>query len=362
MPPTTAPQAEVPSTAAADPAVRELRDAYDRSPELGEIGVRRIRIGGHELELRFATPGLVPCVMPALEHLAMVEPSGDPELVVHLWDTASGGETPATMPKVDPEDPPGAFYFFEDGSMRGVFQPGMKALSVVDFATDHAWYFVEDPAALPYWELAAPIRQILHWWMGSRGHQQLHSGAVGLRDGGVLLVGNPGSGKSTSALASLDSELYYAGDDYSMVSLTPYPMVYSLYCSGKVHPHNLARVPHVVPALWNSERLATQKGVAFLNEHFSERMIHGFPLRAIVMPKVTGRFETRLVPTSRAAALTALAPSTVFQLHTASAEALKYMASLVREVPAYVLELGAHVSDVPRVLLQLLEELRTPGA
>jgi hypothetical protein len=359
MQPTAAPATEVPSATRSYPAVPELRTAYARAAESGETDVRWVRIGGHILELRFATPGLRPCVMPAFGHLA-VESGPKPQLVVHIWDSAAAQSTP-TLPDTDPESPAGAFYFFEDAPMRGVFQPGMKALSVVDFATNHAWYFVENPADLPYWELAAPIRQILHWWMASRGHQQVHSGAVGLPDGGVLLVGNPGSGKSTSALISLDSELRYAGDDYAMVSLDPYPMVHSLYCSGKAHPHNLARVPHVVPALWNGDRLASEKGVAFLNDHFAERMIDGFPLRAIVMPKITGKAVTRLVPASRAAALTALAPSTVFQLHTSSAEALKYLARLVREVPAYILELGTEVSDVPGAILKLLEELRSPA-
>ncbi len=358
MQPIVAPQTEASSRTSSYPSVPELRAAFARANDLGTLDVRRLRIGGHILELRFATPGLAPCVLPAFGHLTF-DSTAEPELVVHIWDSASGDVAPAPMPRTDPQSPAGAFYFFEEAPMRGVYQPGMEALSVVDLAADDAWYFVKDPAALPYWELAAPIRQILHWWMASRGHQQVHSGAVGLADGGVLLVGNPGSGKSTSALICLDSELRYAGDDYAMVSLEPYPTVHSLYCSGKVHPHNLSRVAHIAPALWNAERLETEKGVAFLSEHFPEGMIEGFPLRAIVLPRITGSLETRVVPASRAAALTALAPSTVFQLHNSSAEALRYMGKLVREVPAFVLELGADVSEVPEVLLELLHELKT---
>jgi hypothetical protein len=64
------------------------------------------------------------------------------------------------------------------------------------------------------------------------------------------------------------------------------------------------------------------------------------------------------VPTSRAAALVALAPSTVFQLHTAGSQALQYMTRLVHEVPAYVLELGPDVSEIPSVILALLDDLR----
>jgi hypothetical protein len=299
------------------------------------------------------------CIMPAFAHLR-IGPGLAPELLVDIWDSASTGACPPPIVDVDPDAPAGAFYFFEDEPMRGVFQPGLRALSAVDFATNHAWYFVEDPAALPYWERAAPIRQILHWWMGSRGHQQVHSGAVGTPDGGVLLVGKGGSGKSTSALVSLNSELRYAGDDYTMVSLGSQPTVHSIYSSGKVHAENLTRLPHLMPALSNAAELATEKGVIFVDQHFQDRMIEGFPLLAIVMPTITGRSHTRVRPASRAAALAALAPSTVFQLHTAGAEALGYMARLVRDVPAYVLELGANVSDIPPVLLELLDNLREP--
>lgn len=332
--------------------------AYAEAAALEPVQACRVRVGGHLLELRFAGSGLVSFVMPAFAHLtAMSEET--PELVIDLWDTASTGCDGPMWPGFHSESPVGAFFFFEDPPVRGVFQPGISALSLLDLARDHAWYHVENPAKLPYWERAAPIRQILHWWMATRGHQQVHSGAVGLPDGGVLLVGKGGSGKSTSALISLISELRYAGDDYALVSLSPEPMVHSLYSSGKVHPDNLPRVPHLANALSNADRLNVEKGVAFIDQHFPDRMIDGFPLRAIVMPTITGRPETRTVPASRAAALAALAPSTVFQLHTAGGEALQYMARLVREVPAYVLELGHDTREIPDVILALLNDVGT---
>jgi hypothetical protein len=347
----------VQSTTLAGPGVAQLEAAFGEVTARAPIEERSLRIGGHHVLLRFAGPGAIPAIASAFAHLT-VAPAAKPELVVDIWDSASTGAAPPPRPEVDPESPVGAFYFFEDPPARGVFQPGIQALSVVDLGSDRAWYWVADPAGLPYWERAAPIRQILHWWMATRGHQQVHGGAVGTPDGGVLLVGKPGSGKSTSSLVSLVSELCYAGDDYSMVSIEPRPWVHSLFSSGKVHPENLSRLPHLKPALWNGERLATEKAVLFVDQHFPDRPIEGFPLRAIVLPTITGGPYTRAVPASRAAALVALAPSTVFQLHTAGSEALQYMTHLVRKVPAYVLELGADVSEIPGVILALLDELR----
>jgi hypothetical protein len=341
----------------AGPGVAQLEAAFGHAAASAPVEERSFRVGGHQVLLRFAGKGMVPSIAPAFAHLA-APTIREPELVVDIWDSASTGAVAPMRPTVDPSSPAGAFYYFEDPPLRGVFQPGMQALSAVDLRTDRAWYWVADPRDLPYWERAAPIRQILHWWMATRGHQQVHSGAVGTPDGGVLLVGKGGSGKSTCSLASLVSELRYAGDDYTMVSLEPRPWVHSLFSSGKVDPENLWRVPHLVPAVSNAEHLAREKAVVFVDQHFPDRPIDGFPLSAIVLPTITGGPRTRALPTSRAAALTALAPSTVFQLHTAGSEALQYMARLARRVPAFVLELGTDVSQIPDVILALLDELR----
>jgi hypothetical protein len=346
----------VQATSQAGPGVAQLEAAFRETAAYAPVEHRSFRIGGHPVLLRFAGRGAIPSILPAFAHLRAT-PSDRPELVVDIWDSASTGAPPPTRPPVDPDSPIGAFYFFEDPPARGVFQPGMQALSAVDLGADHAWYWVADPAALPYWERAAPIRQILHWWMATRGHQQVHGGAVGTPEGGVLLVGKGGSGKSTCSLASLASPLRYAGDDYTMASVAPRPWVHSLFSSGKVDPGNLWRLPHLRPAVTNSGRLATEKAVVFVDQHFPDRPIDGFPLRAVVLPRITGGTRTRALPASGAAALAALAPSTVFQLHTAGGEALRFMARLVREVPAYVLELGRDVAEVPETILALLDDL-----
>jgi hypothetical protein len=183
----------------------------------------------------------------------------------------------------------------------------------------------------------------------------VHAAAVGSPAAGVLLVGNPGSGKSTSALSSLDSPLLFAGDDYVAVGLQPEPYVYSLYNSGKLEPHHLQRLPHVQRAVANRDRLATEKAVIYVHEHFPTRTTSGFPLRAILLPTVRDQTESCIVPAPRADALRALAPSTMIQLHTAGAEALTRMKELVVRVPAFVLELGSDIPAIPRVISDFLD-------
>jgi hypothetical protein len=123
-----------------------------------------------------------------------------------------------------------------------------------------------------------------------------------------------------------------------------------------VHRPNLHRVPHLEDALANGDR-TDEKAIVFVDSAFPGRAIDSFPLRAIVLPRITDREQPSIVPTTHAAALTALAPSTIVQLHPPAREALSWMADLVRAVPAFTFELGADVSAIPDELVRLLDTL-----
>ncbi len=182
----------------------------------------------------------------------------------------------------------------------------------------------------------------------------IHAAAVGRPDGGVLLVGKGGSGKSTTALACLRSELVHAGDDYVLIAGVPSPFVYSLYHAAKVVPEQLWRVPHLEPWVSNRDRLDLEKAVVYLNEGFAEKLSAGFPLRAILLPRVTGGRDTRLVPASADQSLDALVPSSFIQLPGLGREGLQTMVRTVQSLPSYVLELGTDLARIPPVIASLL--------
>jgi len=216
-----------------------------------------------------------------------------------------------------------------------------------------------DASDLPYWDEASPIRQILFWWLTSRDYLQLHAGAIGTPKGGVLLVGRGGSGKSTVALSSLGSELLYAGDDYVAATLDPSPRVESLYSSGKLEPaHVHGLLPELLPLLANADRLAREKAVLYVHRHYPTEVTSGFPLRAILVPKVrSAQKESRIVEVSRASAFAALAPSTIFQLHTAGPDSLAMMSRLIKRVPSYGLEVGTDLGAIPETIVHFLSRL-----
>jgi hypothetical protein len=172
----------------------------------------------------------------------------------------------------------------------------------------------------------------------------------------VLLVGRGGSGKSTCALASLDSNLLYAGDDYVAVGLPPTPRVYSIYGSGKLVPHHSRLLPHLPPPSFPGDGSPEEKAVFFVSERFPDRMCTDFPLKAVIVPRVTPGVA-RISPVDPAIALRALAPSTLLQLHPARPDALMKMAGLLKAVPTFSLETGEDVVAIPPALERLLEEL-----
>jgi hypothetical protein len=340
----------------------QLAASFAAAVKSASLIERNYRMGGHHVRMRFAGPAMLEAVARSFAHLE-ADAADDEALTVDLWDAESTATAPPPLPPIDKdvgEREVGALYHHADLQLRAVYQPGFGALSVLKTEQDprgsrRAFYWLHSADELPYWERATPIRQLLHWWLASYGIQQVHAAAVGSPAGGVLLVGNPGSGKSTSALASLDSPLLFSGDDYVAVGLQPEPYVYSLYSSGKIEPHHLHRLPHVERAVANADRLETEKAVIYAHEHFSSRTTSGFPLRAILLPTIREQTQSSIRAAPSAAAFRALAPSTMIQLHTAGAEALTRMKELVACVPAFVLELGSDLPAIPRIIQEFLD-------
>lgn len=306
--------------------------------------------------LSFAGPALVDRMTPAFEHLA-VAPVASPDLTVGLWDSAS---TRTSMPSppwtTDDYVGRGEIRGYNDERIRTAFHLGAGALSMLDLAQDRALYWVSDAARVPYYESGSPLRFILHWWMPSRGLRFVHSGAVGLANGGVLLAGKGGTGKSTTSLACLEGGLLYAGDDYVLVSADEEPWVFGLYNTAKLDADHIKRLPFLAPTISNAHRLETEKALVFVHRHFPDRVAAGFPLRAIVVPQITGRPETKLRAVSPAVGLRALATSTIFQLPGAGQGDLDALSRFVGKLPTYLLELGTVIPAIPQAILDLLTE------
>jgi subfamily B ATP-binding cassette protein MsbA len=77
------------------------------------------------------------------------------------------------------------------------FHLGPDILNALDLQQNLAVYWVEDANRIPYYERGSPLSALLSLWMGARQRYFVHAGAVGNANGGVLLTGKGGAGKST---------------------------------------------------------------------------------------------------------------------------------------------------------------------
>lgn len=344
---------------------------------------RTLLLGGNErLRLRFGSRALAEMLGPPFAHLPAAPAGGErtPDFTIEAWDTAGSG-LPMPAPPWGPADygphgeirPPGW-----PPTLRARFNLHAGVLSMVDATRRTAIWWTRDAARLPDYERGAPFALLLHWWHllcppaandGPPAHA-VHAAAVGTaEDGGLLLVGRGGSGKSTTALAALAAGFDYAGDDYCLLQpgsggAGDEVAAASLFATGKMSDAMLARFPAFAPAVSNPDRAEGEKALLFLARNFSARLVPRLPLRAILLPEVfPGRAESRLVPVKPAAALQALAPSTIFLFPRQPAEGaalLAALASVTRRLPAFHLQLGADADArrTPELLAALLARLR----
>lgn len=337
------------------PLLREWEELSSRSSPRD----RWLELADSTVRLRFLDAELEHRLMGALEHLAVTEQDRLPDLTIYLGHSSSGGKLPdlqTWLPTWDEDDVP-LPRLFGSPRVRMMVPPDQRALNALDLGSRTAVFWTADIAGLPYWEDAAPLRTIFHWWTGSRGLQQIHAGAVGNASGGVLLVGKGGSGKSTSTLACLCAGMLYGGDDYVVVEVGDRVIAHSIYGSGKLQPRQLRHFDQLQAAVRYVPQEPDEKAVVFPYLIFPERVVRRIPIRALVVPVVKGPGATTVSPISRGEAMRALAPSTVYQLPGSSGDALARMSLLVRTVPAFRLEMGGSIEDLPRAVSELLVDL-----
>lgn len=327
----------------------------------GEFGLhsRSIPLAGRSIEFRFAGDRWTNLPR-AFAHAG--SPAAGPPLTVFVWD---GERQPRhhvlraylytlTNWWFDYVGPRGQLLDVHSPSFQAVYVPGPDLLNVADLERNVAFCWKRDASPLPYWEVCSPFRPLLHCWLRAQGLQFVHAAAVGSAGGGVLLVGRGGSGKSSSALACLDSTLRYLSDDYCIVGREENGAgytVHGLYSTAKlVGAEDLERFPSLAPYVWNPDREPDQKAAFFIEEQAPEKCIGEFPLRALLVPEVTLGRDTRLEPCRPMEALEALAPSTLSQLPASGAGDLRFLGELVRRVPSYRLKLGTDLAQIPRIL------------
>jgi hypothetical protein len=323
--------------------------------------------GGRRGIVHFSDRVLEKLLYPALAHQELPKGRTEPDFKILAWDSFHSG-LPMWSPPWTTGDylARGEIAGYNDERFRAVFQFDSGVLSLYDADRQIGLWWTQDFAQLPLYERAAPFLLLFHWWhgLGRDDSFLLHAAAVGTEDcGGLLLAGRGGSGKSTTALASLlDGDLFYVADDYCVVRAgAERPTVHSLYCSAKLDAKTLAAFPALSRKASLDEIGRDPDGKVGFNLYrsFPRSFRKELPLCAILLPRVPkdkhGNRPNRFTPVGSGAAVRALAPSTLFQLPGAGANNFRMIAALANRLPCFQLELGGEIASVSQSLRQFME-------
>ncbi|MFC1575590.1 hypothetical protein ACFL5A_02950 [Gemmatimonadota bacterium] len=313
--------------------------AFERSCAAGEVR-RSFRIGGRSVVLRFAGRALEQRIVPAVGH-SPIERADQPSLTVGLWTTAESGVEPPG-PEWSPESfGPRGDLETGTGPVHISYSMGSRTLSAYHSGTNTAFFWTRDATDLPFWESAAPLRNIFSWWAASLGGQLVHGAGPSESGRAILLVAQGGAGKSATALTCVSEGMDCHGDDYVLVFPEPTPIVHTLYRTAKIDRSYLSSTlpafSEMIVPWWGDD---SEKAILLLEDQDSSRTGQGSELCAIAIPAVSPDGVTRVQAATAGEILQALAPTTLLQLSGAGHGAFATMAELARAVPGFRLFLG----------------------
>jgi len=331
-----------------------MERAYERAADRPRT--LSLDCGGAGIALELASPPLADALTPALSRLP---PAGDLPIVLRLQAFSEGEPPSLPWPLAPPAGGEATLRLGEHRFVVGGATP--PTLMLADLAAKRAWYWIEDAARLSLAERAAPFLRLLAAALARRERWVVHGGAVADERRALLLVGRGGSGKSTSCLAALGTGLALLGDDYVLVdaAVSP-PSVHALFSAAKADHASRQRLAAAgvdLPA-----RFLEPAGKTLLDLGAEQvRWASRAPLAAIVLPRIAA--ETgEPVAVSAAAAMRALAPSSLFQLADQATQRFAACAVVSRAVPAFRLDVGPDLRTVGAALRRLLVDLPGSGA
>lgn len=268
-----------------------------------------------------------------------------PELVVHVCDgDFPGGGGP----------PPEGFHRVRDEQLFVSVTDDPPAVAALRNSDHTAISWIDDRAHEPVYSRFRPFAEILSAWFPSRGMLLLHAAAVGDADGAVLLVGDGGSGKSTTAVLCSERGLGFLADDFCLLEPGSPPRVHSIYRSAKLREESARRVPAV----------STAPGDTVDGDHYflvdEAVTVVSAPVRAIVATRPADRGTTpHLDPVPPDEVLPLLLP-TALKVASGGAPAYRHWLraahTMTRTIPASTLSL---TWDTDRVVALVEEALRT---
>lgn len=243
----------------------------------------------------------------------------------------------------------------QDRAIYVTYQEELRSWHVFDRNSGRAAIWTADASQLPDWEHSFPLRTQLGWFVEPHPATLAHAAVIGDGRRGVLLVGAGGSGKSTTTVACVALGLGTCGDDFVLIETGPQPRGRTLFDTVKLDAASLARFPQFEPFVANPERDREEKARIHLSDVMPECLLDACVLHHVVVPRLAPGEKTSLHTLPRAAALRALAPTTVFLARGTEARTIAKLADVVRGLPTHELRIGGSPAEAAQVIASLVE-------
>lgn len=335
-----------------------LREILRRAARIAdETLIRRdFSVAGMALKLRFSDAALARVYA---ERLAFpVAEAGDDAVRIDVLEAAALG-WPAPLPWGERNWSTVAFdAALAAAGLRGVYaeEPAPGAWHSFDVSAGHALQLAWSRATLPVWDAGAPLRLPLHWAAAQQGAHLVHAATLGDRDGGVLIAGPGGAGKSGTTLAGIAGGLGTVGDDYVIVRAGEPPVAYPAYRLLKQDRKGIARFPGLAERL--GPRSPNWQGKIEFDPTalFPGCLRPSLPLRAVLLATIARQPRTTIAPMEAGQAFRAFVPAALNQLGTGTVAGFTFFGDLLRRLPTYRLSLSQDPAEIAQAIRAFLEE------
>lgn len=327
-----------------------------------ELVAGEFLIAGRRLRIEAAGALLFRVVTEALGHLKLSNATGQPCLIIRVWEEGDSLRHDSWSCEAMPEARTADFRLeAESAALTGWMNPNCGTLYLHDPASQVAWCALRDLQSWPSWERAAPFRALLAAWLGRHGGCFAHASCVG-KDGRALLLAGPGgSGKSTTALLCAEQGWNYYADDYSLLELKGSEVLaHPFYNTAKLTSSSLGFFTGWMPHHQGSDENG-EKSIMSVHERRPSVLQGGVAkVGMLLFPTVEGAHERQhleLEPISPGEALRLLIPSSLLQVPTCGPSSFARLVTLVRQLPSMRLRLSHRAHDVVAGLSTCLEKI-----
>ena len=338
-----------------------IRDLRLRAGAMNPVRVQRIVVAGRLLiELRYESIEAFKMLSPALAHLTVnADEDADANLII---DVLSGEDSSLSAAFRGDDESAQPIDFIQLPECKIAIERRPLRVSVLASAEKRAVYWCNGESSIRWHERSCPLRHLLHWWLSENGAQLMHAASIAREDGGVLIIGRSGAGKSTTALSCLSTGFKLIADDLVLADYaTVRPNAHALFSTLKIDPQRLQNrddphVPDFIAAFEDDPaRPPAEKSIAFLRDLAPDIIKPQACIKAILLNEITHEVESSLRPVSTNEVLSQVSTSAMEGIVGPMPQDFFAIYRIVKATNCYFLRAGNDRAAISRVISELLE-------